>query len=203
MIEPLFVLCGRLIIQGRLHGRDQRRALIGQLAGWRYTPLTRDGQAVPMVVTETLREQELPGAHVPMPTVPLSQVRIILVRSGCYGTCPSYSVEVRGDGTALHKGLGFVDVEGEHHHRVPVADVAALVESARAKDLWSMRTSYRAPITDNPTYVLVLDMGGQVRRIEDYVGGMVGMPAVISEFEDEVDKVARSEMWVTLSGEGG
>lgn len=181
---------------------DQRKAFIGELAGWRYTPLTRDGQAVPMIVTETVREQELLEKHVPMPAVPLSQVRIVLTRSGCFGRCPNYSVELRGDGSVLYTGHSFVDVEGEHRYQVPVPEVAALVESARAKDLWSMRPSYRARITDHPTYGLTFDMGGQIHRIEDYVGQLVGIPAVISEFQDEVDKVARTEMWVALSNEG-
>lgn len=180
---------------------EQRRALIGKLGQWRYSPLVRDGRAVPMVVTEALHEQELPGPHVPLPSVPLQKVRIVLARSGCFGTCPSYLVELRGDGSARYKGRGFVDVEGEHRYQVPVAEVAALVESLRAKDLWSMRPSYRAGITDNPTYEVVIDMDGQVRRIEDYVGEMVGMPVAISDFEEEVDKVAHSSNWVTLSGE--
>ncbi|MDN5781524.1 MAG: ankyrin repeat domain-containing protein [Luteimonas sp.] len=179
----------------------QRKALISSLGGWRYIPLMRGGRAVPMVVTEPIREQELPGPHVPLPSVPLSKVRIVLARSGCFGTCPSYLVELRGDGSVRYKGGGFVDVEGEHNYQVPAAEVAALVDSLRAKDLWSMQPSYRAGITDNPTYELVIDMGGQVRRIEDYVGAMAGMPAAISEFEDEVDKIARSANWVKLSGE--
>lgn len=180
---------------------EQRRVLVSSLAGWRYAPLVRDGQAVPMIVTESLREQEVPAPHVPLPSVPLSKVRIVLARSGCFGTCPSYLVELHGDGSVRYEGRGFVDVEGEHRYRVPEAELAALVETLRAKDLWSMRPSYRAGITDNPTYELVIDMGGKVHRIEDYVGEMVGMPVAVSEFEDEVDKVARSANWVTLSGE--
>lgn len=180
---------------------EQRRELVGQLAGWRYTPLVRDGRPVPMVVTEALREQEMPSVHVPLPDVPLSQVKITLSRTGCFGMCPAYLVEVLGDGSVLYRGGAFVDVEGEHRYEVPVAEVARLVESLRDKDLWSMRTSYRAPITDNPTYGLSIDMGGQVHRIEDYVGGMVGMPVAISEFEDEIDEVARSHGWITLSGD--
>src|SRR5690606_34028821 len=100
------------------------------------------------------------------------EVRIVLARSGCFGACPAYSVEIRGDGSVLYDGRAFVDVEGKHRYQVPVENVAALVESAREKDLWSMRTSYRARITDNPTYDLLLDMGGKVHRIEDYVGEM-------------------------------
>ncbi len=180
---------------------EQRRALVGKLGQWRYSPLVRDGHAVPMIVTETLREQELPGSHVPLPSVPLPKVRIVLARSGCYGTCPSYLVELHGDGSARYEGDRFVDVEGEHRYQVPVTKIEALVESLRAKDLWSMRPSYRAGITDNPTYELVIDMDGQVRRIEDYVGEMAGMPVAISEFEDEVDEVARSANWMTLSDE--
>lgn len=181
---------------------DQREVFVARLKQWRYTPLERDGQPVPMIATEQVREQELPAIHVPLPEVPLSKTRIVLVRSGCYGTCPRYLVELKGDGSARYKGDGFVDVQGEHRYQVPVADIAALVESLRAKDIWSMRPSYRAGITDNPTYELMIDLDGEVRTIEDYVGEMVGMPVAISEFEDEVDRVARSSMWTTVTAEG-
>jgi len=171
------------------------------LAALRYRPFLRDGAPVVAIVSESVREEEITGAHIPTPQVPLEQVRIRLDRSGCYGWCPVYSVEVRGDGTVTYNGQRYVNVEGTHTYRIPPGDVARLVESLRARDLWSLRPSYRAPITDNPTYTLTLDLGGQVKEIEDYVGRMVGMPVLVTEFEDEVDRVARSDTWVRLSQE--
>lgn len=176
----------------------ERSAFLAAIRSWRYLPFTRDGSATPAIVTEDIREQELPGTHVPMPDVALSDVSISLRRTGCYGTCPSYRVTVRGDGTATYEGDAFVDVEGEHHYTVPVEEVAALVERIREDDLWSMRSNYQAAITDHPSYALVIRMGDRTKPIRDYVGKMAGMPEVISEFEDEVDRVARSDQWVSL-----
>lgn len=179
----------------------ERRGIVKALGDWGYQPFVREGKAVAATVAERIREEELPEKHVPLPQVPLEQVRIVLERTGCYGWCPSYRVELYGDGRATYQGGHYVDVQGKHEYRMPKEDVARLVESLRSKDLWSLRSEYNAPITDNPTYVLTLDMGKQSRKIADYVGGMVGMPVVVSEFEDEVDKVARTDKWMYLTTE--
>jgi hypothetical protein len=41
----------------------------------------------------------------------------------------------------------------------------------------------------------------QEQRIEDCVGGTAGMPVVMSGFEDEVDRIARSPDRATLPRE--
>ena len=179
----------------------ERRNIVKALGDWRYRPFMHEGKAVAAIVSEKVGEQELPEKHVPLPEVPLEQVRIVLERTGCYGSCPSYCVEVYGDGRVIYRGERYVDVQGKHEYRVPKEGVARLVESLRSKDLWSLRSEYHAPITDSATYLLTLDMGKQSRKITDYVGEMIGMPVVVSEFEDEVDKVARTDKWVHLTKE--
>ncbi|MBD8874146.1 ankyrin repeat domain-containing protein [Rhodanobacter sp. DHB23] len=178
-----------------------RQAFLDGLAGWRYAPFVRDGSATAAIVVEQVSEQESPGRHLPLPGVPLVEVHVALGRSGCYGSCPRYQVDIRGDGRVAYQGDAYVDVIGRHEYNVPAADVAKLVDSLRAKDIWSLRSSYRARITDNPDYELILTMGGQVHRLDDYVGQSAGMPAAVSEFEDEVDAVAHSAMWTHLSRE--
>jgi Domain of unknown function (DUF6438) len=178
---------------------DRRRDLIKATWAWRYEPFLRDGKPVAAVVSEEVYEERLPGRRRPLPDVPLDQVTISLRRTGCYGTCPAYGVQIQGDGTVIYEGLGFVDVMGKHHYTIPVAQVESLVTDLRRKDLWSMEDSYRARITDNPTYMLTLRMGDQTREIEDYVGSMVGMPQVVREFQDEVDRVGRTAEWTRLS----
>ena len=179
---------------------SERLALLHAMTAWRYEPFLRDGTAVPAIVREQIHEQRLPQRRRPMPEVPLDQVAISLQRTGCFGFCPAYSVEIRGDGSATYDGQGFVDVEGVHHYEVPPEQVAYLVQDIGRKDLWSMDGSYRAPITDIPTYVLTLRLGDQTHQIEDYMGSMVGMPQAIREFQDQVDQVAQTEAWIRLSG---
>jgi hypothetical protein len=174
---------------------------IAALRDLNYQPFLLEGRVVSAVVTEEIREQELP-VHLPMPSVPVDKVHIALERSACYGSCPSYRVDIFGDGRAVYRGRGFVDVEGEHHYLVSREAVADLVQSLRAKDIWSMRPSYRGMVTDNPSYLLTIQLGDEVHRIDDYVGAMAGMPIAVTEFENQVDKVANSAMWINLSTQG-
>ncbi|MGH8081533.1 MAG: DUF6438 domain-containing protein [Lysobacter sp.] len=171
------------------------------LAHLRYRPFLDKGVAVPAIVEDRIDEQERPATHVPLPQVALADVRIALERTACFGSCPSYRVEIGGDGQVVYQGRDYVDVRGRHAYRIPVEAVAGLVESLRTRDLWSLRPSYRASITDNPTYLLTLRMGDQTHFIADYVGEEAGMPVVVSEFEDEVDRVSGARSWVNLSGD--
>lgn len=179
----------------------QRLAEIRNLHQWRYTPFMVDGNAVAAIVKEAIEEEELPTQHIPLPSAPLDRVRISLERTGCFGMCPAYRVDVHGDGRVVYHGKGYVDVQGMHAYRIPATHVANLVETLRNKGLWSDRTEYRAPITDNPTYMLTLRMGDEEHKIEDYAGRYVGMPLAVADFQREVDQVARTAMWLDLSTE--
>ena len=177
---------------------DERRAILAALSTWSYSPFERNGVPVPAIVTEDIYEEELPRQHLTPPTVPLEKVRISLKRGGCWGTCPDYRIELFGDGTAVYEGRGYVDVLGMHRYRIDPEKVAKLLESARSKDLWSLRSAYTARISDDATYAVTIVLGNQVHTISDYVGGFVGMPEVVTEFENEVDEVAQSEAWIHL-----
>ena len=191
---------GRLFDSGpdRRLSNEARAALDG-FRTWTYAPFVQGGQAVDAIVSEQIDEWERPQKHVPLPEVALEKVRIVLRRSGCYGPCPVYSVEIRGDGSVLYEGVNYVDVPGKHSYHVSAADVAKLVDSARTIDFWSLRSSYRASITDNPDYFTSVQMGEQEHHLEDYVGKSAGMPASVTDFEQQIDAVARSREWVNFS----
>lgn len=177
---------------------DERKDVLSKVASWQYAPFIVDGRSEVSLVKESIREQIAPEHHLPLPKVPMSQVAITLERTGCYGTCPAYWVTLYGDGRAVYEGRGYVDVIGRHEYRVEPAQIAALVESARSKDIWSMASEYRYPVTDNPTYFMRLKIGDQTKEITDYVGRSAGMPEVISEYEDEIDRAAESGTWINL-----
>lgn len=177
----------------------RRRKLLAETATWRYRPFMRDGEPVSAIVHEHVYEERLPSVIHEPPAVPLGQVVIALDRSGCLGFCPSYTIEIHGDGTAIYTGHAFVDVTGRHTFTIPKEDVAALVQRMRVLHIWSMDKSYRAAVTDNPTYALKLTFGNQTREVEDYVGAWVGMPRAVTEFEDAVDRIGRTHEWTRLS----
>jgi hypothetical protein len=64
-------------------------------------------------------------------------VSIALRQTGCYG-CAHYEVELFGDGHAVFTEEGAAPGKGQHRYRLPVREVARLLDSLRAKDIWSL-----------------------------------------------------------------
>ncbi len=169
---------------------------------WRFIPFEKDGKAVTARIEEYIDlvpPERLPQHHVAAPLVrPDSKVAITLERSGCFGSCPSYSVTVSTEGIVFD-GHSDVDVPGKHADRVDADEVRSLAKRFASLDFYSMDDSYAAGVTDNPGYSLSISIDGKTKKVSDYVGREVGMPAVISEWEEEVDQLGRTQQWVAAS----
>jgi hypothetical protein len=122
-----------------------------------------------------------------------------LSRSGCFGTCPSYTVTVRGNGEVLYRGYGFVSITGAQTSHIDAASFSALLNRFRAANFFGLKDSYRAGVTDNPTYVLSVRIGHRAKVVEDYVGRWAGMPDTVTDLEDAVDMITDSARWVSSS----
>jgi ankyrin repeat protein len=116
-------------------------------------------------------------------------------RSPCYGSCQSYSIELKGDGTAVYSGGQNVLVTGEHRFAISPDAVQCLLEHFRAADFWSLNDKYVSPITDSPTYELTLIVGSDKKSLIDYVGRQVGMPGAVTALESEIDQIGANR-WV-------
>jgi hypothetical protein len=173
-----------------------------------YTPFTRNRNPVEAWAQDTveLLSRENSGSLLaqkvlspfPEPS-PSTNFSIRLSRSGCYGSCPAYTVTIHGDGTVSYKGNWYVSIDGEHATHVSPEAALQLFEKFRKANFFSLKSEYRAGVTDNPTYCLELVVGARKKVITDYVGEWAGMPAAITELEDAVDLTADSARWVTAS----
>lgn len=173
--------------------------LEGEIRQWKFRPFEEAGRAVTAEVEEyvdLVPPERLPTHHVAAPVLrPNSKVTITLQRSGCYGSCPAYAVTVSTGGIAFEGG-GFVVARGKHTAAVDPDEVRNLAKKFAAADFYSMDAVYRAGVTDSATYVLSIAIDGQSKKIVDYVGSWEGMPAVITELEDEVDTLAQTQRWI-------
>jgi len=142
-----------------------------------------------------------------------SNTTISLTRSACYGTCPNYTVVIHGDGQvrfstdlepvsgvdALHRQFAQsrgVLVAGTHEDRVPAQSVAALLAQFQRVGFWQLQDRYAARVTDNPTQIITLEVGGRRKQVVDYVGTEAGMPQSVRDLEDAIDRVADTARWV-------
>lgn len=173
--------------------------LQGEVHQWKFTPFEENGKAVTAKVEEYLDlvpPERFPKHHVAPPDLrPDSNVMFTLERTGCYGMCPSYTVTVDRGGAAFD-GRSFVVASGRHADRVDGDEIRKLAKRFVSADFYSMDSSYRAKVTDNPTYVLSIAIDGRTKEVEDYVGSWVGMPAIITDLEDAVDTLGRTDRWI-------
>lgn len=169
-----------------------------------YRPFIRNGVAAEAWVQDEMEvgaesaKPMLPGAARTFPTlVEPTGFSIQLSRSGCYGPCPIYSVVIHGDGKIEFHGGHYVAIPGDHQARIAPEAAAQLFERFRAAEFFEFKDKYVASVTDNPTYCLELAIGAERKTITDYVGTWVGMPTLVSELEDAVDKAAGTDRWVS------
>lgn len=165
-----------------------------------FKPFERAGHPVSVMFDRDvalLPPERKPAQRVPFPKVKdWKTVKITLARTGCFGTCPSYTVEVRGDGSVLYEGHGYVAFTGTHRGLVPQSNVIELVKLFEKADYYSLQNEYTASVTDNPTQTTSIDIDGRRKEIVDYVGLSAGMPLAVSQLENAIDRLSGSERWI-------
>ncbi|AFL89224.1 ankyrin repeat-containing protein [Terriglobus roseus DSM 18391] len=174
-------------------------SLQGEVGQWRFEPFEKNGIPVAVEVEEYIDlvpPERLPKRHVTAPAIrPDSKVIITLERTGCFGSCPSYTVAVSTTGIVFD-GRSFVVAEGKHADTADADEVRKLAKRIVETDFYSMDDSYTALVTDNPTNVLAVSIDEHRKQVVDYVGAWEGMPAVITELEERVDTLARTQRWI-------
>ncbi|HEX9948472.1 MAG TPA: DUF6438 domain-containing protein, partial [Allosphingosinicella sp.] len=199
-----------------LDGSDPALALAAARR-WKFRPFRYRGEAVTARGTVTIAYRGPPrwrDPAAPLPPIDYSSLVIRLVRSACLGPCPDYSVTIHGSGAVVFTTLtpalegapeahrqfgpgGGVLFPGEHRTRIDRQTLDALIERFRAAHFFGLEPEYAARVTDGPTYLLSFKSGGRGWSVTDYVGGLVGMPPVVSELEAAVDKAAGTARWVS------
>ena len=113
---------------------------------------------------------------------------IRLERTACYGTCPVYSVTIGATGNVTYDGSRHVRVTGRQQARIPVARVAALLDTAERLAFFTLQDHYRMMVTDLATTYVTITTSGRTKRIEDYMGA----PAGLRELERQIDDAAKT-----------
>jgi ankyrin repeat protein len=170
-----------------------------------FKPFERAGHPVSVTFDRNvfLLPPELkPAQHIPFLKVKdWKTVKITLTRTSCYGTCPSYSVEVRGDGSVLYEGHDYVAFTGTHRGLVPQSNVIELVKLFEKADYYSLQNEYTASVTDNPFQTTSISIDGRQKQVVDYVGLSAGMPLAVAQLELAIDRLSGSERWTRGNSE--
>ena len=167
---------------------------------WRYKPFERNGQLIIAKVRESvsiLPIGEHPQAQVPFPEIhDWNSLRVTLSRSGCYGSCSAYDIEIHGDGTVLYDGRANVGTIGKRTLRISRESLMMLVDTFRRADYFSLASGYASGVTDMPTYVSSISFDGVSKSVLDYLGRDAGMPEAVSEVELAIDRLSGASKWL-------
>lgn len=87
-------------------------------------------------------------------------------RTGCFGTCPIYTLYVLKDGTLLYWGNSFVKVQGARSRRLTAAELKALVAAFEDAGYSSLADHYYAMATDAPSIKLAFAQDGQIKKVD-------------------------------------
>lgn len=189
---------------------------------WTFVPQAFGGRpvrAVGQIGIKYSRPEILPDLSIPFPDSAPEDVEITLQRTACFGTCPDYSVSIRGDGrvrfstiddptfrirsgqSAEDFGTNYVLWPGAHETPVDPEEVSALVGRFHDQHFMGLQDGFQSSMTDSPIYVLTLQAGGSIKRVVDYVGENAGMPRFVTELENAVDDLAGTQRWVRGNAE--
>ena len=161
---------------------------------WQYRSFERNGHLVVAKVRESvavLPIRTLSEVQIPFPEIhDWNSLRITLSRSGCYGTCPAYEIEIHGDGTVLYDGAGYVGTTGRRKLKISQPSLVKLVDAFRKADYFSHADGYIHGVTDMPTCVSSISGDGQSKSVLDYLGRDLGMPPAVSDVEEAIDRLS-------------
>ncbi|MFL5733935.1 MAG: DUF6438 domain-containing protein [Chloroflexia bacterium] len=130
---------------------------------------------------------------VPAPTADdLKDLRIILDRTMCYGTCPDYTLTVEADGRVTFEGRHYTKEKGTVTGTIDSAKLAELATEIKKADFFSLDSSYSSGVTDNPTYTLEVHMDGKSKRVESYAT----RPRRLELLMDRIDQILNSKQWI-------
>lgn len=205
-----------VVTDGPAQRRDEARALV---LAQRYRPFHEGERIVrarfnTTVVAAPADYNGPPDRSFPAAPNEIENVRIRLIRAGCYGGCPAYELEINGNGQVRYVGHEHVARAGEHRWTIPRDRVAELLEVIRQADYFNLRGYYAVPAFHLPTNISSVRVGEREKFVFNY--GAFGelnasnprvmqqddvwtenlAPAAVVEVEAAIDRIAGVEPWV-------
>ncbi len=116
---------------------------------------------------------------------------IMLDRTACFGTCPAYTLTLRGDGTAVYDGKSNVEKIGHYTATISTESLTYLIKEFDRIKFFSLNDVYDDAVTDIPTYTLRYTLNDSTKKVTD----RFGPPPGLRDLERTIDSVADQLSW--------
>ncbi len=117
-----------------------------------------------------------------------SIVSLRMDRTGCFGKCPTYWVEVKSDGNTSFHGIRFTEHDGVWEKKLSPADCRNLFRKFEAVRVDTCADEYRVLVTDLPSVNYVFRYAnGSAKNIQNAIYG----PSFLKTLAQEVDELVQ------------
>ena len=117
-----------------------------------------------------------PPSHIPESQIP-TELSIDMQRTGCYGTCPAYTVSLQPSGKVTFDGRGFTKIIGRAEDVINDEKKEQLVAEITKADFFKLDDAYtqesrNCPTTrtDNSTVTLSIRLNDKSKTVVHYLG---------------------------------
>lgn len=143
------------------------------------------------------------GASKAAPQVPQDTL-IMLERTPCYGTCPSYKLTISADGAVVFVGRRFVRQEGTVQSTISQEGLRELTDRFAKINYFELRDRYEEPgdgckdwSTDGPSAITSITTNGKSKSVRHYYGCQgIDVLADLTRLEQAIDDAVNSAQWI-------
>jgi hypothetical protein len=161
--------------------------------------------------------EKLEPAAAVEPPIP-ADTFITMERTGCYGTCPSYTLAVSAGGSVVFNspsywveadGTRLVKRSGVVKGRVSREQVRELIAEFEKANFFSLQDYYRDArdgcpevATDMPRAFTSIQISGRKKSVEHYHGclyagrDLISYPKELTSLEDRIDEIVNTKQWM-------
>ncbi|MGI4866872.1 MAG: DUF6438 domain-containing protein [Janthinobacterium lividum] len=94
-------------------------------------------------------------------TTPANAPVLVVKRTPCHGTCPTYTATIFADGRVEYEGERFVTLTGKHTLSLPVATVTQMLAEAKRVNFSKFDDKYGGNASGLPATIITVQPVGQ------------------------------------------
>ena len=120
----------------------------------------------------------------------LKTVVIIYEKTPCFGSCPTFTMTIKGDDLSMvYKGKQNVSKKGEYHKTIREGELKGLMDAFAKAKFFELQDSYDGQVTDLPSTYVTYTLNGKTKKVKDRYKA----PGELKDLEKALDDIQTKE----------
>ncbi len=108
-------------------------------------------------------------------------------RTACFGRCPQYSIDIKGDGTAIYTGIRFTPDSGSYTKNIGAQKAREIMDRVKLDRVDTCQNAYHSRIQDLPGMILTVQYSDSTKTIRDAGYG----PGFLKDIANAIDEAGK------------